>query len=214
MRENDTARSYDQVAADYAQQFQHELDHKPFDRKMLALLVEKVGDGGTICDMGCGPGQIAAYLQTLGAAACGIDLSPQMLAQAQRLQPDIPFQQGDMLDLKGIDDGAFGGIATFYCIIHIPQPQVVTALRELKRVLRSGGCLLLTYHVGDEIRHVDTWYEQPVNLDFAFFKTAQMKAFLQAAGFVQEEVIEREAYPEEAQTHRAYLFARKPSIHA
>jgi len=39
---NDTARSYDRVAGDYAKQFQYELDYKPFDRKMLELLVEKV----------------------------------------------------------------------------------------------------------------------------------------------------------------------------
>ena len=62
----ETASSYDAVAAQYAQQFQHELDHKPFDRKMLELLVEKVADQGPICDLGCGPGHVAAYLQAVG----------------------------------------------------------------------------------------------------------------------------------------------------
>ncbi len=109
-----TAESYDRVAAAYVQRFQHELDHKPFDRKILELLVEKVGTKVPICDMGCGPGHIAAYVHQLGAAACGIDLSAQMVAEAQRLHPDIPFQQGDMLGLKAVEKEAFGGIAAFY----------------------------------------------------------------------------------------------------
>src|SRR3982751_2806760 len=89
--------SYDRVAEDYAEQFRDEMDDKPFDRKMLDWLAEKVADLGIICDMGCGPGQIARYLHCLGAKVCGIDLSPALVEQAQMLNPEIPFQKGDML---------------------------------------------------------------------------------------------------------------------
>jgi len=58
----DLQSSYDRVAENYAEQFRDELDKKPFDRKMLDWLAEKVGGLGVICDMGCGPGQIARYL--------------------------------------------------------------------------------------------------------------------------------------------------------
>ncbi len=33
-----------------------------------------------------------------------------------------------------------------YSIIHVPHPQVTQALSELKRVLRPGGLILLTFH--------------------------------------------------------------------
>src|SRR4030095_9555913 len=108
---DDLQRSYDAVAEDYTRNFRDELDHKPFDRKMLDWLIEKVGSNGTICDLGCGPGQIAAYLHAQGANACGIDLSNEMVHQAQRLNPNIPFKQGNMLSLD-----YFGGIAAFYSI--------------------------------------------------------------------------------------------------
>jgi SAM-dependent methyltransferase len=205
-----TGETYDKVAADYVEQFQNELDYKPFDRKILELLVEKVGKDATICDMGCGPGQIAAYLQSIGARSCGIDLAPQMVAAAKQLYPAIPFQQGDMLDLKDIDDQVFGGMAAFYCIIHIPHEHVVKALRELLRVLQPGSSLLLTFHIGTEIRHLDTWYEKSVNVDFIFFETNQMLDYLKIAGFILDEVIERSPYPEEVETRRAYIFAHKP----
>src|SRR5882724_8784950 len=94
--------SYDRVAEDYAREFSDELLHKPFDRKMLDWLAEKVGGLGMICDLGCGPGQVARYLHDRGARVCGIDLSPEMVRQAQRLYSEIPFQQGDMLALTEV----------------------------------------------------------------------------------------------------------------
>ncbi len=204
-----TAASYDRVAAAYAKQLKNELDYKPFDRKMLEMLVERTVTKGMICDLGCGPGQIAAYLAQIGASACGIDLSAQMIAEAQHLHPNIPFQQGDMLALSGIDDGFFGGIAAFYSIIHVPAPRLLVALREFHRVLCDTGNMLITFHIGDETRHLDQWFDQPVNVDFHFHPTEVVSAALRTAGFEVEEVIERDPYPQEAQTRRAYLFSRK-----
>jgi hypothetical protein len=52
---------------------------------------------------------------------------------------------------------------------------------------------------------------EEVSLDFHFFETEEMKGYLGVAGFELEEVIERDPYPDiEAQTRRAYVFARKP----
>ena len=162
--------SYDRVAEEYAREFQDEMDRKPFDRKMLDWLVEKVDGSGAICDMGCGPGQIARYLQSRGAAACGIDLSSEMVNCAKRLNPDIPFQQGDMLALTDVASGTFGGIAAFYSIIHVPPADAVRALQELKRVLRPQGVLLLAFHIGKEVVHRNEWWGKPVSVDFVFYR--------------------------------------------
>jgi len=203
--------SYDRVAQKYAEQFRDEMSKKPFDRKMLDLLAEKINRRGVICDLGCGPGQIARYLHGRGVKACGIDLSPEMVRQAQRLNPDIPFQQGNLLELTELAADSYGGIAAFYSIIHIPRSSVVTALRELKRVLRPKGWLLLTFHVGERVNHLDEWFGEKVTLDFIFFETKEMKSYLETAGFELEKVVERDPYPEiEVHTRRAYMFARKP----
>jgi SAM-dependent methyltransferase len=204
--------SYDRVAGEYAGQFCDELEKKPFDRLMLRWLAEKVKGAGQICDMGCGPGQIASYLHSLRVNACGVDLSEEMVRQAQRLNPEIPFRQGDMLALAGVLDEAYGGIAAFYSIIHVPRPSVVDALRELKRVLRRGGTLLVTFHIGQETVHKDEWWGEEVSVDFHFYESAEMKAHLIEAGFELEEVIERDPYPPdvEYESRRAYIFAKKP----
>jgi SAM-dependent methyltransferase len=203
--------SYDRVAEEYAVEFRDELEQKPFDRKMLDWLIERVGERGLICDMGCGPGQVAEYLAAQGAKACGVDLSAAMVERAQSLHPGIRFEQGDMQALDGVDDGAYAGIAAFYSLIHLPRTALPQALQELKRVLSPDGTLLLTFHIGREIIHRDEWWGKAVSLDFIFFESEEMKDALRQAGFELLEVIERDPYRAvEYQSRRAYIFARKP----
>jgi SAM-dependent methyltransferase len=205
-----TKNGYDTVASEYAEKFKDEMDDKPFDRDCLDRLAREVGDLGPICDMGCGPGQIARYLHRQDVKTLGVDLSPKMVSEAGRLNPEIHFHQGNMLSLPDTDN-SWGGIAAFYCIIHIPREQIVDALREMKRVLKPGGVLLVTFHIGSEIKHVDEWWEKPVNLDFAFYQPSEMEAWLKDVGFELEETLVREPNPEvEYASRRAYLFARKP----
>ncbi|MBX3062915.1 MAG: class I SAM-dependent methyltransferase [Anaerolineae bacterium] len=208
---SDIQSSYDRLAAEYARRIAGELDHKPFDRKMLDWLAEKVADRGVICDLGCGPGHVARYLQERESAVCGIDLSAGLIEQARTLNPGIDFEQGDMTALTNIADESFGGIAAFYSIINIARESVPAALSEMRRILKPNGVLLVTFHIGSETRHFDNLWEVPVNLDFHFYETAEIKTSLQTAGFTLEEVIERDPYsPDvEVQTRRAYIFARR-----
>jgi trans-aconitate methyltransferase len=83
--------SYDRVAEEYARRIFNELQHKPMDRKLLDRFVRDTPGRGEICDMGCGPGQIARYLKDAGASVFCLDLSSVMLQQAQKLNPDINF---------------------------------------------------------------------------------------------------------------------------
>jgi SAM-dependent methyltransferase len=132
-----------------------------------------------------------------------------MVAEARRLSPDIPFHAGNMLSLN-VPDSAWGGIAAFYSIIHIPRLQLPEVLHEFFRVLRPGGMLLLAFHVGDETIHLDEWWEKPVSLDFNFLQPADVRQHMETAGFCIEDVIVRAPYPPEHQSQRAYLFGRKP----
>lgn len=208
----DVQQNYDLIVENYAAQFRDEMDKKPFDRKMLDWLSEKVGDdgGGIICDLGCGPGQIAGYLFQRGANVCGIDLSAEMIKQARLDNPQIDFQTGDMLHLERIADNSFGGIAAFYSIVNIPLALLPQVFGEIRRVLKPRGVLLISFHIGREIIHLDEMLEKKVSLDFFLYETAEIVKLLTAANFEIEEAIERNPYAEaiEHQTRRAYIFAR------
>ncbi|MGA9773469.1 MAG: class I SAM-dependent methyltransferase [Blastocatellia bacterium] len=199
---------YNRVAKEYVERIFNELEGKPLDRQLLDRFATSVT--GPVCDLGCGPGQIAKYLRERGVDVCGIDLSSEMVEQARLLNPGIEFAQGNMLSLD-LADESLGGITAFYSIIHIPRAEVVQALGEMKRVLRPDGLLLLSFHIGDEILHVEDFWGERVSLDFIFFRPAEMEGYLKSAGFRVEETIERPPYKDvEHQSHRAYIFAGKP----
>jgi ubiquinone/menaquinone biosynthesis C-methylase UbiE len=202
--------SYDCVAEEYGRRYFHEFDHKPFDREILDRFAERVRGRGPVCDMGCGPGEVACYLHAHGVEnVLGIDLSPEMVTQAQKLNPGLAFRQGDILNLE-TEDNSWSGIAAFYSIIHIPREQVIDALKEMCRVLEPGGLLLLTFHIGQETLHLGEWWGNEVSLNFLYFETDEMKTYLELAGFEIEKIIERDPYQDvEAQTRRAYAFAKK-----
>lgn len=206
----DTQTSYDRVADEYARRLFDELQHKPLDRQLLDRFAAAVRDLGPACDMGCGPGQVARYLHDRNVAVCGVDLSAGLVEQARRLTPAVEFRQGDLTALD-VPDGSWAGVAAFYSLIHTPRADMVRALRELRRVLRPGGLLLLGFHVGDETLHRDEWWGRPVCVDFHLFRSTEMTGYLAAAGFEIDEVVEREPYPDvEYPSRRGYISARRP----
>lgn len=206
-----TSASYDRIAADYVRHVYHELDGKPIDRAILDLFAAQLAGRGTVCDMGCGPGHIARYLADRGLDMIGVDLSPGMVAQAASLNPDLKFYQGNMVGLEE-PDGSWAGIAAFYSIIHIPRIHVVAALAEMRRVLKPGGLLLLAFHVGEEDLHETEVWGHRIDLKYTLYGADEMMGYLEQAGFIVEEVIERGPYaPEvEYQSQRAYILARRP----
>src|SRR5437016_4512949 len=105
--------SYDTVAGEYSRHIYSELENKPSDRQWLNRFAGQVLNSGIVCDVGCGPGQIARYLADRGVSIFGLDLSHGMLLEAQRLNPDITFVEGNMLAFP-IGSNKLAGITAFY----------------------------------------------------------------------------------------------------
>ena len=206
--------AYDRVAVEYAARIYGELADKPFDRAILERFAALAGPLGSICDLGCGPGHVARYLhdhgRQHGVEVIGVDLSPAMVAEARRLNPDLRFEQGTMLALDFADE-QLGGIVAAYSIVNVPRDEQTIVFAECRRVLKPGGRLLVAFHVGTDVVHLEEWWEIPVSVDFYFFEPDEVEARLVAAGFSIEERHVREPYPDvEHPSRRAYLLARKP----
>jgi SAM-dependent methyltransferase len=200
--------SYDAVAGAYAARFAGELAHKPLDRALLVAFAEQAPPGLPVADIGCGPGQIAAFLHGLGRVAIGVDLSGGMVDEARRLHPDLEFRQGSMLGLD-FAAGSLAGIAAFYSVIHVPPADRPRVFAEFARVLAPGGRLLLAFHCGDEVRHLEEWFERRVAVDFYFLDPDGVAGQLADAGFTVEATLLRRSHPDEVETNRAYLLARR-----
>ncbi len=207
---SDIRDNYNRLAKDYADHLYHELDNKPLDRQLLEQFIARISCGGTVSDVGCGPGHIARYLRDAGARVLGLDLSSKMLDEARRRNPDICFREGDMaaLDFK---TGELAGITAFYAIVNLPRESLLPVFREFHRVLQTGGTLLLSFHIGDAILRPEELWGQPVTMCWYFFPTQDIVSLLEIAGFGIEQVIERDPYgvAVEHQSRRAYIFAVK-----
>lgn len=111
---------------------------------MLALL----GDvrGLRVLDAGCGPGLYAADLVARGADVVGVDASAEMVRLARaRVATGAEFRVHDLASpLDWLDGGCFD-VALLALVIHHVDDRV-GLLRELHRVLRPGGVLVVSTH--------------------------------------------------------------------
>lgn len=109
-------------------------------RAYAALLAQMFR--GTVLDAGDGSGRVSAVLEALGASPLLIDLSADMLAAAPRSMPRV---RADLTALP-LADASLDSVHAAYAIQNVPQWR--TAVRELVRVLRPGGALLVTWGSG------------------------------------------------------------------
>jgi ubiquinone/menaquinone biosynthesis C-methylase UbiE len=95
---------------------------------------------GPMLDVGCGTGSLtfAMAQRWPDRSVTGVDLSVPFITHAQlRRRGDQPrFEVGDACALK-YPDGHFAGATAHLVFLFIPRPEV--ALREMRRVTRSGG---------------------------------------------------------------------------
>ena len=122
--------------------------------------------------------------------------------------PKCAFLEGDFLSLPA-GDAEFGAAVAFYSIIHLLPEERPAAFAEIHRTLRPQGLLLVSFHVGTEVRHRHEWWGHEVDVDFRFLEPSVIVTEIESAGFALELEAERVAYPGEGPTRRAYLMARR-----
>lgn len=99
--------------------------------------------GGTVLDVGSGPGDITASLaHAVGpdGLVLGVDISEPMLARAVKAQaaPQVGFLRADAQRLP-LRDATVDAVSSMLVLQLVPDP--AAALAEMARVLRPGGRL-------------------------------------------------------------------------
>lgn len=170
----DQAPRYDQHWASYL--------HASLGPTLEAL---ELPTGGRVVDVGCGTGLLLERLLAghSGAEAWGVDLSPEMLTQARaRLGRRARLLLGDASALP-LPDQCFDAAASSSALHHWSDPE--RALREIARVLRPGGQLVLTDWADEHLvtrlrsavlRHTDPSHHRT-------YTVRGVERMLRAAGF-------------------------------
>lgn len=179
-----TRDGYNRIAAAYAERFHRHLDDKPVDLAIISAFAGLVLKGANkhVLDIGCGTGATTALLTNCGLTATGIDLSPNMVSHARRLNPGLQFTVGSMTGLDA-DGASAGGLCAWYSIIHVPNEHLAGVFDEFHRVLVPNGLLLLAFQVGDDSRVLVNAFDQDVNLTFIRRQPRQVEDQLAASGF-------------------------------
>lgn len=101
-----------------------------------------------IIDVGCGTGGLVRVLTAQGAQVTGIDI-PEMLAKAKEfsLVGDEKYLPGAGEDLPFKDSYA-NIIIYFASLHHVPVPMMNQAIKEVHRVLKTGGIVIFVEPVG------------------------------------------------------------------
>ncbi len=116
-----------------------------YSRRRLAAWLERflppAGAGKRLLDAGCGTGHQLAWLAQRGLEVCGLDGSPEMLAQARALNPGADIRHADVENVP-FPDAGFDLVLCIEVLRYLPDP--ARCIRELARVLGPGGVCLAT----------------------------------------------------------------------
>lgn len=132
-------------AAGFDQGASHGILNEAQHQAWLALLREAAGPPPLAAlDVGCGTGFLALRMAELGHTAVGIDLSEEMLAEAQRKAEGsglpVTFRLGDA-EAPPQDGAPYDVILERHVIWTLPQPH--EAVRAWQALLKPGGLLIL-----------------------------------------------------------------------
>lgn len=109
----------------------------------VALVMHRLGtiEGRRVLDAGVGTGRFARMLIQRGASVVGFDLSPEMLMTCARNEPRARLVQARLGSPLPFADGAFDHVICIRVIKYLDDWGA--ALRELRRLVRPGGRLVL-----------------------------------------------------------------------
>lgn len=150
---------YDVFADEFREHAESGFANAYLDRPACLELIGDV-DGADVVDAACGPGLYAEELVRRGAHVTGFDQSTQMVELARRRVPAAEFRVHDLADpLDWLSDASVDAVLFALALEYVDDR--VTALRELHRVLRPGGALVLSrlHPTGDWLRQGGSYFD-------------------------------------------------------
>jgi phosphatidylethanolamine/phosphatidyl-N-methylethanolamine N-methyltransferase len=157
-------------------------------RRALTLMAP--GPGTRVLEVGVGTG-LSLSLYPKECHVTGIDFSPQMLERAgERVAREglsAQLFQMDAVDLR-FPDASFDVVYAPYVISVVPDP--VTVLREMRRVCRPGGQLVILNHfrsTGPVWSRVERWLS-PLTVHVGFKADLDREALFAEVGMTPERV--------------------------
>lgn len=134
---------YSSISTYYSEIFPYKPAQLQFVKKQLGQI-----EGAKILDIGCATGELSYHLAEQGAEVTGIDLNPDLIAQAKKSKkhPGLHFQEGDMLKLTtDFPPESFDAVLCFgNTLVHLLSVERIREMLEgVHQVLKPDDKFLL-----------------------------------------------------------------------
>jgi|GEM_PF-1915176 len=150
------AGHYDKVRFGRSGGQKFNLKEQQFIYKLLNLKPNE-----TVLDCAAGTGRIAAYLAEQGNQVTGLDLTPNMLFQAQARSSNMGLTNVQLINGNGrklpFGDGEFDAVISIRFLHLFPAVMHRPFVLEMWRVLRPGGVLLIEFDSALALGGLLTW---------------------------------------------------------
>jgi 2-polyprenyl-6-hydroxyphenyl methylase/3-demethylubiquinone-9 3-methyltransferase len=158
------------------------------------FLLDHVGAGERVLDVGCGEGLLAAELAGIGADVVGIDVAEEPLKRARARDPELDLRLVDGEGPWDLPDASFDVVWAGEVIEHVAD--TAAWLSEARRVLRSGGTLLLSTPAHGRLallrmalsRRAFAGHFDPLGDHLRFYSRETLTGLLEDFGFQEVEV--------------------------
>jgi SAM-dependent methyltransferase len=133
-----------------ARQSIYAYSERPADLPALVIDSLRLSGNEAVADIGCGNGLYLAELARRGhvGPVAGVDLSPGMLLAARESARHARLLAGDAARLP-LHDAALDVTIAMHMLYHVPDP--AAAVRELRRVTRPGGTVVIGLNGDDHL---------------------------------------------------------------
>jgi ubiquinone/menaquinone biosynthesis C-methylase UbiE len=122
-----------------------------------------------LLEIGCGTGRMTRHLATRFREVVGLDVSGEMIRQANELHPHLPnasFVEGTGVDLSLFPDQSFDAVLSYIVFQHIPSRQIIYHyVEEALRVLRPTGSFLFQARNDQPLGNTGTYQGDRVELE-------------------------------------------------
>jgi len=145
---NKTKQDYNLIAEDFSR-----TREKPWE-EIEFLFNDYLIPGERVLDLGCGNGRYFEFLKKGNIDYFGVDSSEKLIEIAKKRNPKARFQTADALSLP-FPENYFDKVYSVAVLHQIPSNEFrLQFLKEVKRILKPGGLLILTvwkFHEKEEI---------------------------------------------------------------
>jgi SAM-dependent methyltransferase len=101
---------------------------------------------GSVLDFGCGCGRVVRHWVHLNADVYGCDFNPRSVGWCRRRLPFARFASNALHPPLPYKSGQFDLVYALSVFTHLPEPLALAWIREMARVLKPEGLLLITTH--------------------------------------------------------------------